>query len=252
MTDAAPTTTHRRRRTSFAIAGGLLAGVGALALAQWDGGDPTPVRLTGVTEDVRGSCDEAEHANDPGCTGVQVAGAATGDDGTTSTTAGSTAAPGAAQAQPGDVRVVSAGDAGSVTVVSDGSSLGILTTSPNPGWRVEVEQAAGREVEVTFRSGELRVDVNVELEDGQIRERVRTRNDATGAETRTEDGIVVRDETSDDSSSSGHGSDDGTVDDSSGPGSGDDDSSGSGGDDDSGRDSDDSSGSGSDDGPDHT
>jgi hypothetical protein len=247
MTDAAPTTIHRRR-ASFAIAGGLLAGVGALALAQWGGGDPTPVRLAGVTEDVRGGCDEAEHADDPACTGVQVAGA-------TSTTVDSTAAPGGgAQGQPGDVRVISAGDAGSVTVVSDGASLSILTTTSNPGWRVEVERAAGREVEVTFRSGELRVDVHVEIEDGQIRERVRTRNDVTGVETRTEDGMVVRDESADDGSSSGHGSDDdATVDDSSGSGSGDD-SSGSGSDDDSSHDSrDDSSGSGSgsDDGPGH-
>jgi hypothetical protein len=248
MTDAPPTTNHRRR-ASVAIAGGLLAGVGALALAPWNADDPTPVRLAGVTEDVRGSCDEAEHANDAECAGVQATGG--GDDGTTSTTDGTTAA--SAQPQPGDVRVVSAGDAGSITVVSDGTSLGLLTTSPNQGWRVEVEQSAGREVEVTFRSGALRVDVNIELEDGQIRERVRTRDEATGAETRTEDGVVARDEPSDDSGSSGHGSDDGaTVDDSSGPGSGDDDSSGPSGDDDSGHDADDdSSGSGSDDGPDH-
>jgi hypothetical protein len=251
MTDAPPTTTHRRR-ASFAIAGGMLAGVGALALVQWSADDATPVRLAGATEDVSGSCDEAEHANDPACAGVPGAGSASDDD-TTSTTAGTSTSP-ASSGQASHVRVVSAGAAGSVTVVSDGTSLGLLTTSPNPGWQVEVEQSAGREVEVTFRSGALRVDVNVELEDGQIRERVRTRNDATGAETRTEDAVVVRDEGSDDDSSSGPGSDDdgATVDgDSSGPGSGDDDSSGSG-DDDSGHDSsDDSSGSGSDDGPDH-
>ncbi|MGH9084147.1 MAG: hypothetical protein ACRDYW_01725 [Acidimicrobiales bacterium] len=252
MTDAPPTTSHRRR-AGLAVAGGLFAGVGALALVQLQAEDPTPVRLAGVTEDVSGNCDEAEHANDAECAGVLAPGR--GDDGTTSTTAGTTTAPtGSGQSQPGDTRVVSAGDAGSITVVSDGTSLGLLTTSPNQGWRVEVEQSAGREVEVTFRSGALRVDVNVELEDGQIRERVRTRNDATGAEIRTEDGVVVRDDGPDDGSSSGPGSDDDGAtadDDSSGPGSGDD-SSGSGSDDDSGHDSgDDSSSSGSDDGPNH-
>ena len=251
MTDAPPTTDHRRK-ARFAIAGGLLAGVGALVLAPWNADDPTPLRLAGVTEDVRGSCDEAEHATDPECAGVQVVGATVDEGGTTSTTDGTTAAPGgSAQAQPGDVRVVSAGDAGSITVVSDGTTLGLLTTNSNAGWRVEVERSAGREIEVTFRAGALRVDVNVELEDGRIRERVRTRDDATGTEIRTEDGVVVRDEGPDDDSSSGHGSDDATVDDSSGPGAGDDGSSGPG-DDDSGHDSDDdSSGSGSDDGPDH-
>jgi hypothetical protein len=254
MTDAAPPTTSRRR-AGLAIAGGLLAGVGALALAQWPGDDPDPIRLAGVHEDVSGNCDEAEHANDPECAGVQVPGGPAGDDGTTSTTSTTAGTAATGQPQAGDTRVVDAGAAGSITVVSDGRSLGLLATSPNPGWRVEVEQSAGREVEVTFRSGALRVDVDVELEDGRIRERVRTRDDATGAETRTEDGVVVRVEGPDDSSSSGPGSGDdrATDDDSSGHGSGDDDSSGSGGGDDSGHDGsdDDRSGSGSDDGPGH-
>jgi len=71
--------------------------------------------------------------------------------------------------------------------------------------------AAGREIEVDFRSGTRRVQVNVEFEDGQVRERVRVRDDADGSETRIEDGQVVRHEPGDDSDddNSGLGSGDG-------------------------------------------
>ena len=112
----------------------------------------------------------------------------------------------------GVTRSVDAAGTGAVTYTLSGSTLTLADTTPAAGWAVEVEQAAGREIEVDFRSGTRRVQVNVEFEDGQVRERVRVRDDADGSETRIEDGQVVRHEPGDDSD-----------DDNSGPGSGDDD-----------------------------
>jgi len=229
-----------RFRTRLRTAAGLLGAAAALTAVTGIGPGPSIFQLTGATEDVRGNCDEAEHANDPACVGTLVARGDRSDDSTTSTTTGAPAS--------GEVRTVSAGDAGSVMVTVEGAQLRLLTASPNQGWQVEVEQSAGREVEVSFQSGALRVDVNVELEDGQIRERVRTRNDATDVRTETENGVTVSDDSSDeDDDSSGPGSDDSADDDSSDS---DDDGSDDDSDDSSGSD-DDSSGDDSDDGPDH-
>jgi hypothetical protein len=258
-----------RSRTRMGAAAGLLGALAAFTAVSGVGPAPSIFQLTGAVEDVRGNCDEAEHAGDAACAGSSaVRGGSDDDSSSTSSTSStlddsstSTTAGNGAPTDPGsgsDIRTVSAGAAGSVMVAVEGSTLRLLSAAPGQGWRAEVEQAAGREIEVTFESGSRRVDVNVELEDGQVRERVRTRNDATGTETRTENGVVVRDEGPDDSSgsgSSGHGSDDSDdrSDDSSGHGRGgdddsdDDDSSGHGSDDVN----DDSSGHGSDNGPNH-
>ena len=53
---------------------GLTAWIGVVALAQ-GGSVPTPATATTTTsptggDDVKGNCDEAEHANDPECVGV--------------------------------------------------------------------------------------------------------------------------------------------------------------------------------------
>ena len=53
---------------------GLTAWIGVVALAQGSSA-PTPSTATTTTgptggDDVKGNCDEAEHANDPGCVGV--------------------------------------------------------------------------------------------------------------------------------------------------------------------------------------
>ena len=56
---------------------GLTAWIGVVALAQGSSA-PTPSTSTSTTtspaptgiDDVKGNCDEAEHANDPGCLGV--------------------------------------------------------------------------------------------------------------------------------------------------------------------------------------
>lgn len=253
------TTPSTRSRTRLGAAAGLLGVAAALMAVTGAGPAPSIFQLTAATEDVRGGCDEPERANDATCAGTLTARESddsSSSSSTSSTLAESTSTTAAGPAAPtGEVRTVSAGDAGSIMVAVEGTNLRLLTAAPNSGWQVEVEHASGREVEVTFRSGTVRVDVNVELEDGQIRERVRTRDDATGAETRTENGVVVRDDapdSDDDSSGPGSGSDDSSddrSDDSSVSGSDDssDDSSGRGSDDVN----DDSSGQGADDGPGH-
>ncbi len=75
-----------------------------------------------------------------------------------------------------------------------GGQLSLVSAMPAPGWAVEVEQAAGREVEVDFRLGNPRVQVNVEFEDGAVRERIRFRDDDAGTDVRIENGVVVRTE----------------------------------------------------------
>lgn len=236
-------TESKKGRAVVGLAAGAFGIVASLAAAavgtDTDRNEPGSLELAQSTQEISGNCDEAEHANDPECVGVAVPGR---DDTSTTVQGGSTSTSTSTTTPTGtlapSVRTVAAGDAGSVTVAFDGSQLQLGRTTPNAGWRVEVEQSGGREVEVTFTNGSRRIDVNVELEDGQIRERVRERADDG-------DGDDVRD----DSSGPGPGDDeDGDVD-SSGPGSGDDaddqddNSSGPG----SGDDDDDSSGSGSDD-----
>lgn len=250
-------TPHRSRLAAVA---GLLGAATAFTLLVGVGPAPSVFQLAGANEDISGNCDEAEHANDPECAGTPSAGgtiddgstSTTIDDGSTSTTNG-TVAPGPTTPSA-DVRSIDAAGAGTVLVAVEGNSLRLVAATPTAGWRVEVEQSRGREVEVDFRRGSKRVQVNVELEDGQVRERVRVRDDADGTDIRTENGVVVRDD-SDDNSNSGPGSGD-DVDDNDNSGSGhgggddsDDDNSGSGhgGDDDDSGDDHGGGGHGSDD-----
>jgi len=72
-------------------------------------------------------------------------------------------------------------DAGVVSYAVDGAELLVVDVSPNDGWTPTVEVAVGREVEVTFRSGNDRVDLNLELEHNQVRIRIRDRR--TGVRT---------------------------------------------------------------------
>lgn len=71
--------------------------------------------------------------------------------------------------------VIEVADAGSVTMVETGTGLEIISVEAAAGWDHEVEVAAGREVEVDFRKGTRRIQFDAELEDGQIRVRVRER-----------------------------------------------------------------------------
>ncbi|HKE77540.1 MAG TPA: hypothetical protein VKB57_28225 [Acidimicrobiales bacterium] len=129
---------------------------------------------------------------------LPIASARGADDHPTSTTVDDhgvdapTTAPGAgAPSAPGTTRVVQAAGAGSVTVAVSANRLDVLAATPAPGWRAEVEVASGREVEVDFRRGGDRVQVNLEIEDGAVRERIRIRDDA-GTDVRIENGVVVR------------------------------------------------------------
>jgi hypothetical protein len=127
-----------------------------------------------------------------------LAAAAGGSDGgssgsTSPTTQTTTTQANAGVATSGD-RVVDAAGAGTVTFRRSGSQLSLVSAVPARGWRVEVEQAAGVEIEVDFRQGVRRVQVNLELEDGAVRERVRIRDEADGTDIRLENGVVVRTE----------------------------------------------------------
>jgi hypothetical protein len=164
-----------------------------------------------------------------------LAAASGGDSGGGSTTSTSpTTETTAAQANAGAAtsgdQVVDAAGAGTVTVRRSGTQLTLVSAVPARGWRVEVEQAAGVEIEVDFRQGTRRVQVNLELEDGAVRERVRIRDEADGTDIRLENGAVVRTEPANrlddrlDDRGDDRGDDDRVVDDNSnsGPGSGDD------------------------------
>jgi hypothetical protein len=130
-----------------------------------------------------------------------------------------------------DGRTVDAAGAGTVTFTQSGGRLSLVSAVPSTGWTVEVERAGGVEIEVDFRKGTRRVQVNLEIEDGGVRERVRIRDEADGTEIRLENGEVVRfddgaddrdDERLDDDAVDDRHHDDDAVDDNSGPGSGDD------------------------------
>ena len=239
-------------RTKLAATAALLGASAVAALVLGVGPAPSVLQLAGASDDtaddISGNCDEAEHAADPACAGTPTSDDAKDDDDGTTTTLDDSPEDDGAAAPADGIHSLDAGGAGTVIYAVEGGSLRLVTATPASGWAVEVEQGTGREIEIDFRSGTRRVQVNVEIEDGQVRERVRVRDDADDTDVRTEDGVVQ-------DSNSGPGS----VDDNSGPDSGDDtvdDNSnsgpGSGGDDSaddssgSGHDgSDDSSGSGS-------
>lgn len=126
-----------------------------------------------------------------------------------------------------------AGAAGTVTISDDGSQLTITAVDAADGWSHEIEVQVGREVEMDFRNGEERVQFNAELEDGEVRVRVRTRS-ADGTHTEVTNGV---DTTDDDSSSDDD--DDSSFDEA------DDDNSGRGNSDDDNDSDDDNSGQGS-------
>jgi hypothetical protein len=128
-----------------------------------------------------------------------LAAASGGDsDGASTTSTSPTTETTAAQANAGAAtsgdQVVDAAGAGTVTFRRSGAQLTLVSAVPARGWRVEVEQAAGVEIEVDFRQGTRRVQVNLELEDGAVRERVRIRDEADGTDIRLENGVVVRTE----------------------------------------------------------
>ena len=162
-----------------------------------------------------------------------LAGASGGDSGggstsSTSPTTQTTASEGNAAATTASDQVVDAAGAGTVTFRRNGGQLTLVSAVPARGWRVEVEQSAGVEIEVDFRQGTRRVQVNLELEDGAVRERIRIRDEADGTDVRFENGALVRTQSGDRADDRGDDmvddrGDDRVVDDhggSSGPGAG--------------------------------
>ena len=69
-------------------------------------------------------------------------------------------------------QTIDVGEAGSLVLDVRAEGLTLVSTSPGAGWRVEVEEAAGREIEVDFRNGAARVNFEAELEDGVLRTRI--------------------------------------------------------------------------------
>ncbi|HKX69588.1 MAG TPA: hypothetical protein VJM75_00085 [Acidimicrobiales bacterium] len=157
-----------------------------------------------------------------------LAAASPSDDPASTTATTGTTATAVANARAGTgSRTVDAAGAGTVTFTQSGGRLSLVSAVPSTGWTVEVEQAGGVEIEVDFRKGTRRVQVNLEIEDGGVRERVRIRDEADGTEIRLENGDVVRfddgDDDRDDERLDGDAVDDDRRDaDNSGPGSGDD------------------------------
>jgi hypothetical protein len=119
-------------------------------------------------------------------------------DDTTTTTAVPASVPASTASDASETRAIDAAGAGTVVVAREGNQLTLLSATPNAGWAVEVEQDAGAEIEVDFRRDGQRVQVDVEVEDGAIRERVRFRDEVAGTEVRIENGVVVRTEGFDD------------------------------------------------------
>ena len=79
----------------------------------------------------------------------------------------------------GSTQTFPAGAAGTVTIGRNGTTLSVIAVGTNPGWTAAIAQASGPEVEVEFRNGTARIDLEAELEEGAVGVRVRER---TGAE----------------------------------------------------------------------
>jgi hypothetical protein len=87
----------------------------------------------------------------------------------------------------GTTQTFPAAAAGTVTIGRSGTTLTVVAVGTNPGWTSVVERRSGPEVDVEFRNGTARVDLEAELEDGSVQVRVREDtaapdDDATGPE----------------------------------------------------------------------
>ena len=151
-----------------------------------------------------------------------------GEESTTTSTTGEE--PAATPSVP-SVSVQTVGDAGTVTLSVSGGVITITDVHANAGWVAETEEAAGREVEVSFRNGLRRIDFKAEIEDGRLETRVRERtierDDSPVATTPTTPTTVDDRDDDDDDITTPTTRDDDRTDredgDHSGPGSGDDD-----------------------------
>lgn len=96
---------------------------------------------------------------------------------TAPTTVPPTTAPPVSTTAAPDVRTISAGEAGSVTVAAVGGRLELRSVDPAAGWTPRVEKSDGHEIEVTFWRDGTTVEVEVELEDGRLKVEVKSEAD---------------------------------------------------------------------------
>ena len=167
-------------KNRFGIAAGVVAGSAGMALLAGLG----PAQSLLPIASARGADDGRAHAqvDDHGDHGHGA------DDGVTATTG----------IPATGTQVVDAAGAGTVTVAVGADTLHVVAASPAAGFTARVEVANGREVEVEFRRGTQRVQVNLEIEDGMVRQRLRIRDAADGTDVRVENGRIVDDNGADD------------------------------------------------------
>lgn len=172
----------RIRRMGDGIAGAIVATVilaGGAAYAAGTVIDDNPKGDTPSTDDRLGGFDSSASTTSSTVTTNTITTSTIDDRGGdrgTSTTSSTTVAAGPAPTVPASGGLATAvADAGSVAVVRDGAILRFGTITPAAGWTVRVERDSAVEIEVSFLNGAARVDFNAELEDGQIRTRVRDR-----------------------------------------------------------------------------
>ena len=125
---------------------------------------------------------------------------------TTSTDTGDSSTPMADQ----PATRITVADAGTADIaVVDGVPV-LVAADPAPGWRI-VEEIPDEpnEIDLSYRRGDERVDLDVEIEDGEIRVRVRDRRTGTRTETFLGSPTRTSDRHSDDDD---HLDDDGTAD----------------------------------------
>ena len=155
----------------------LLVGASAFALAA-----PTPVTVEPAAQS---SSDDDPSTDDLGVTGDDVADDAPSPDDSPSTddspspddspSTDDSPSPDDAASAPRGSETYTVVDAGTVTVAATPDGLVVTAVSSAAGWSGHVDWAQGRQVEVTFRSGDARVDFKAEVEDGEVRIRIRDR-----------------------------------------------------------------------------
>lgn len=171
----------RIRRMGDGIAGAIVATVilaGGAAYAAGTVIDDNPKGDTPSTDDRLGGFDASASTTSSTITTSTIddRGGDRRSSTSSSTTLPTAAAPaGPAGAPAAEGLATAVADAGSVAVVRDGAVLRFGSVTPAAGWTVRVERDNAVEIEVSFLNGAARVDFNAELEDGQIRTKVRDR-----------------------------------------------------------------------------
>jgi hypothetical protein len=162
--------------------------------------EPTVVRVPITTEDSTPDSTPGTAPDDDTSTSTPVT--APDDDDTTSTSTPVTAPDGDDDDDDGGTVAPFTKTytlVGGTAVISfDGSTLRIVSATPNAGFHTEVEDEGGREVNVRFEGNGHESRLKVQLEDGRVDERTEERPDSSGSGSGHDD--------SDGNSGSGSGS----------------------------------------------